>query len=163
MALMQMAKTSAAAARLAESGVPYVSVLTDPTTGGVLASYAILGDIILAEPQALIGFAGARVVAQASVQKPPEGYQTAEWQLGRGQIDQVVTRREMPTTIASILTLLGYGPGGPKLVPFPDAARREDGSSVDQKTFAGSRANRLGSDSRDEAGADVRPIEVSVG
>lgn len=113
LALMQMAKTSAAAARLAEAGIPYVSILTDPTTGGVLASYAILGDIILAEPAALVGFAGARVAAQASVQKPPEGYQTAEWQLTRGQIDQVVARRDMPATIASILTLLGYGPQAP--------------------------------------------------
>lgn len=113
LALMQMAKTSAAAARLAEAGVPYISVLTDPTTGGVLASYAILGDVILAEPGALIGFAGARVAAQASVQKPPEGYQTAEWQLSRGQIDQVVARRDLPATLAATLSLLGFEPQEP--------------------------------------------------
>ena len=108
LALMQMAKTSAAAARLAEAGIPYISVLTDPTTGGVLASYAMLGDIILAEPGALVGFAGARVAAQVSVQKPPDGYQTAEWQLSRGQVDQVVARRDLPVALSSILSLLGF-------------------------------------------------------
>jgi acetyl-CoA carboxylase carboxyl transferase subunit beta len=110
LSLMQMAKTAAAVARFVDTGLPYIVVLTDPTTAGVLASYASLGDIILAEPGATIGFAGARVAAQATVQKPPEGYQTAEWQLERGQIDQIVLRRDMPGTLASLLTVLGFGP-----------------------------------------------------
>jgi len=107
LSLMQMAKTSAAVAAFGRHSLPYLVVMTDPTTGGVVASYASLADIILAEPEALIGFAGARVAAQASTQKPPEGYQTAEWQLGRGQVDQVVHRRDLPDTIASLLLLLG--------------------------------------------------------
>ncbi len=106
LALMQMAKTSAAAARLAEAGLPYVVVMTDATMAGVLASYASLGDIHLAEPGATIGFAGARVVAQATTQKPPEDYQTAEWQLAHGHIDAVVARRDLPQTLATLLSML---------------------------------------------------------
>lgn len=106
LSLMQMAKTSAACARLAAEGLPYVVVMTDPTMAGVLASYASLGDIHLAEPGATIGFAGARVVAQAGVQKPPADYQTAEWQLAHGHIDQIVARRDMPQTLAALLRLL---------------------------------------------------------
>jgi len=106
LSLMQMAKTSAAAARLSEAKLPYVVVMTDATMAGVLASYASLGDVHLAEPGALIGFAGARVVAQATVQKPPEDYQTAEWQLGRGQIDAIVQRRDLPQTLATLISLL---------------------------------------------------------
>ena len=107
LSLMQMAKTSAGAARLAEAHVPYIVVMTDPTMAGVLASYASLGDVLLAEPGATIGFAGARVSAQASAQKPPADYQTAEWQLAHGQLDQVVARRDLPTILAGLLTLLG--------------------------------------------------------
>jgi acetyl-CoA carboxylase carboxyl transferase subunit beta len=107
LSLMQMAKTSAAAAILAQHKIPYVVVMTDPTMAGVLAAYASLGDIIIAEPGAAIGFAGARVAAQASVQKPPPDYQTAEWQLGRGQIDEIVHRRDMPDALASLLMMLG--------------------------------------------------------
>ncbi len=106
LSLMQMAKTSAACARLAEAKLPYLVVMTDPTMAGVLASYASLGDIHLAEPGATIGFAGQRVVAQAGVQKPPSDYQTAEWQMAHGHIDQVVARRDLPQTIASLLRLL---------------------------------------------------------
>ena len=106
LSLMQMAKTAAAAARLAEANLPYLVVMTDATMAGVLASYASLGDIHLAEPGATIGFAGARVVAQATVQKPPEDYQTAEWQLAHGHIDAVVARRDLPQTLATLLTLL---------------------------------------------------------
>jgi acetyl-CoA carboxylase carboxyl transferase subunit beta len=112
-ALMQMAKTSAAVAAFARRRLPYIVVMTDPTIGGVLASYASLGDVILAEPGALIGFAGARVAAQVSVQKPPDGYQTAEWALSRGQIDQVVHRRDLPETISSLLMMLGSHAGRP--------------------------------------------------
>ena len=106
LSLMQMAKTAAAAARLAEAKLPYIVVMTDATMAGVLASYASLGDIHLAEPGALIGFAGARVVAQATVQKPPEDYQTSEWQMGRGQIDSIVPRRDLPLALSTLLTLL---------------------------------------------------------
>jgi len=106
LSLMQMAKTSAAAARLAEAKLPYIVVMTDATMAGVLASFASLGDVHLTEPGAMIGFAGARVVAQATVQKPPEDYQTAEWQLAHGQIDSIVPRRDLPQTLATLLTLL---------------------------------------------------------
>lgn len=106
LSLMQMAKTSAACARLASEGLAYIVVMTDPTMAGVLASYASLGDIHLAEPGATIGFAGARVVAQAGVQKPPADYQTAEWQLAHGHIDQIVARRDLPQTLAALLRLL---------------------------------------------------------
>lgn len=109
LSLMQMAKTSAACARLAKAGLPYIVVMTDPTMAGVLASYASLGDIHLAEPGATIGFAGARVVAQAGVQKPPADYQTAEWQLAHGHIDQIVPRRDLPQTLATLLRLLTNG------------------------------------------------------
>lgn len=108
--LMQMAKTSAAVGRLANKKIPFIVVMADPTTAGVLASYASLGDLILAEPGATIGFAGARVAAQVTTQKPPADYQTAEWQLSRGQIDQVVHRKDLPDTLASLLNLLGFEP-----------------------------------------------------
>ena len=106
LSLMQMAKTSAAIARLAKEKLPFLVVLTDPTIGGVLASYASLGDILIAEPEAKMGLAGARVSAQASTQKAPEGYQSAEWQLKHGHIDQVVARKDLPTTISTLLSLL---------------------------------------------------------
>ena len=93
--LMQMAKTSAALTRLAESKLPYISILTDPTTGGVTASFAMLGDVIIAEPKALIGFAGPRVIEQTIGQQLPEGFQTAEFLLEHGMIDIICNRREM--------------------------------------------------------------------
>ena len=93
--LMQMAKTSAALTRLAESKLPYISILTDPTTGGVTASFAMLGDIIIAEPKALIGFAGPRVIEQTIGQQLPEGFQTAEFLLEHGMIDIICNRKEM--------------------------------------------------------------------
>ncbi len=103
--LMQMAKTSAALARLAESGVPYISLLTDPTTGGVTASFASLGDIILAEPGALIGFTGPRVVEQFMHQRLPKDTNTSEFGLAHGMIDAVVHRRMLRPTLAKILRL----------------------------------------------------------
>ena len=106
--LMQMAKTSAAAARVASARIPFIVVMTDATMAGVLAAYASLGDIILAEPGATIGFAGARVSAQASIQKPPADYQTAEWQLAHGHIDQVVHRKDLPGTLSNLIKLLGW-------------------------------------------------------
>jgi len=93
--LMQMAKTSAALTRLADARLPYLSILTDPTTGGVTASFAMLGDIIIAEPKSLIGFAGPRVIEQTIGQQLPEGFQTAEFLLGHGMIDIISSRKEM--------------------------------------------------------------------
>ena len=104
--LMQMAKTSAALGRLRAAGLPYISVLTHPTTGGVSASFAMLGDINLAEPEALIGFAGPRVIEQTVREKLPEGFQRSEFLLEHGTVDQIVDRREMRNRIAHLLALL---------------------------------------------------------
>ena len=101
--LMQMAKTSSALAKLDDAGLLYISVLTDPTTGGVTASFAMLGDIILAEPDALIGFAGPRVIEQTLKQKLPEGFQRSEFLLEHGFIDKIVTRKDMKDTLSQIL------------------------------------------------------------
>lgn len=103
--LMQMAKTSAALAKLDDAGLLYISVLTDPTTGGVTASFAMLGDIILAEPDALIGFAGPRVIEQTLKQKLPEGFQRSEFLLEHGFIDKIVSRKDMKNTLSQILRL----------------------------------------------------------
>ena len=105
--LMQMAKTSAALGRHGKAGLPYVSILTDPTTGGVTASFAMLGDIILAEPGALIGFAGPRVIEQTIKQKLPEGFQSAEFLLEHGFVDRIVPRADMKRAIGTILKLHG--------------------------------------------------------
>ena len=104
--LMQMAKTSAALGRLRAAGLPYISVLTHPTTGGVSASFAMLGDINLAEPEALIGFAGQRVIEQTVREKLPEGFQRSEFLLEHGTVDQIVDRREMRERIAHLLAML---------------------------------------------------------
>ncbi len=104
--LMQMAKTAAAIARLREAGVPYISVLTHPTTGGVSASLGMLGDINLAEPQALIGFAGPRVIEQTVRETLPEGFQRSEFLLEHGAIDAIVDRRQLRDKIASLAALL---------------------------------------------------------
>lgn len=103
--LMQMARTSNEIAKLKESGILYISVLTDPTTGGVTASFASLGDIILAEPKALIGFAGPRVIEQTIKQKLPDGFQSSEFLLEHGFIDKIVERKDMKETIGKILKL----------------------------------------------------------
>jgi acetyl-CoA carboxylase carboxyl transferase subunit beta len=107
LSLMQMAKTSAALQRLDAERVPYISLLTDPTTGGVTASFAMLGDLILAEPRALIGFAGPRVIAETIRQPLPEGFQRSEFLLEHGQIDLVVERRELRATLRRILAFFG--------------------------------------------------------
>ncbi len=107
LSLMQMAKTSAAVSAHGEKGLLFISVMTDPTTGGVTASFASLGDIILAEPGALIGFAGPRVIEQTIGQELPEGFQRAEYLLEHGQIDAVVDRRELKKTLGDILRLHG--------------------------------------------------------
>ena len=103
---MQMAKTSAHLARLSEARLPYISILTNPTTGGVTASFAMLGDINLAEPGALIGFAGPRVIRETMGQDLPDGFQTAEFVRDHGFLDDVVDRREMKNRVVSLLNHL---------------------------------------------------------
>ena len=100
---MQMAKTSAVIQKMREEGIPYISILTDPTTGGVTASFAMLGDLNIAEPGALIGFAGPRVIEQTIRQKLPEGFQRSEFLVKHGMLDAVVKRSEMKSWIASAL------------------------------------------------------------
>ncbi|MEP0823115.1 MAG: acetyl-CoA carboxylase carboxyltransferase subunit beta [Ignavibacterium sp.] len=106
LSLMQLAKTSAKLAQLSEAGVPYISIMTDPTTGGVTASYAMLGDVNIAEPGALIGFAGPRVIKQTIGKDLPKGFQRAEFLLEKGFIDMVVHRKEMKETVSKLLSLL---------------------------------------------------------
>jgi acetyl-CoA carboxylase carboxyl transferase subunit beta len=131
LSLMQMAKISAALARLDRARLPYVSILTDPTTGGVTASFAMLGDVNIAEPKALIGFAGPRVIEQTIRQKLPEGFQRSEFLLDRGMLDMVVDRRELKDVLtrflrfggagllpAAVAAPAGAGPARP--VPTPD-------------------------------------------
>jgi acetyl-CoA carboxylase carboxyl transferase subunit beta len=109
LSLMQMAKTSAVLAQLAEQGVPYISVLTHPTTGGVSASLGMLGDVNIAEPGALIGFAGPRVIEQTVREKLPEGFQRSEFLLQKGAVDMIVDRRNLRDNIAAMLALLTGG------------------------------------------------------
>jgi len=106
LSLMQMAKTCAALTQLSQSGLPFISVLTDPTMGGVSASFAFMGDVVIAEPGALIGFAGARVIQQTVRETLPEGFQRAEFLLEHGAVDMIVDRREMRDQLASLITLL---------------------------------------------------------
>jgi acetyl-CoA carboxylase carboxyl transferase subunit beta len=106
LSLMQMAKTSAALGRLREAGLPYISVLLHPTTGGVAASFAMLGDVILAEPKALIGFAGARVIQNTIRQRLPPGFQRAEFLLDHGFLDKIVHRKQMRETLSRLMRLL---------------------------------------------------------
>ena len=112
--LMQMAKTSAALKKLSNQKIPYISLLTDPTMGGVSASFSMLGDIILAEPGALIGFAGPRVIEQTIKQKLPDGFQRAEFLLNHGLIDNVVHRKDLKSTLADLLKILKNSPA-PKI------------------------------------------------
>src|SRR5690606_30231732 len=110
LSLLQMAKTSAALARLSEARIPYISVLTDPTTGGVSASLAMLGDVNIGEPKALIGFAGARVIQQTVRETLPEGFQRSEFLLEHGALDMIVDRRDMRDRIASLLAMFTLAP-----------------------------------------------------
>jgi acetyl-CoA carboxylase carboxyl transferase subunit beta len=107
LSLMQMAKVSAALARLDRARLPYISILTDPTTGGVTASFAMLGDMNIAEPKALIGFAGPRVIEQTIRQKLPEGFQRSEFLAEHGMLDLVVDRRDLKATVARALRFMG--------------------------------------------------------
>jgi acetyl-CoA carboxylase carboxyl transferase subunit beta len=122
--LMQMAKTSAALGRLAEAGIPYVSVLTDPTMGGVSASLAMLGDVQIAEPKALIGFAGPRVIEQTVRETLPEGFQRSEFLLEHGAIDMIVDRRYMRDRIANLLSIL--------VARLNGTVERQEGSDEEQ-------------------------------
>ena len=124
LSLMQMAKISAALARLDRARLPYISVLTDPTTGGVTASFAMLGDVNIAEPRALIGFAGPRVIEQTIRQTLPEGFQRSEFLLEHGMLDMIVDRREMKDAIARFLSFGGAGTVRAEAVssPLPAAA-----------------------------------------
>ena len=112
MSLMQMAKTTASLTQLATERLPFISVLTDPTMGGVSASFAMIGDVVIAEPGALIGFAGPRVIEQTVKQTLPEGFQRAEFLLEHGAVDMIVDRREMRDRLASLITLLMRAPAG---------------------------------------------------
>jgi acetyl-CoA carboxylase carboxyl transferase subunit beta len=103
--LMQMAKTTAALSQLSDQGLPFISVLTDPTMGGVSASFAMIGDIVIAEPGALIGFAGPRVIEQTVRQTLPDGFQRSEFLLEHGAIDMIVDRREMKDRLGKLLSL----------------------------------------------------------
>lgn len=114
MALLQMSKTSAALDRLAQKGLPYISVLTDQTFGGVSASLAMLGDINIGEPNARIGFAGRRVIEQTVREKLPEGFQRSEFLLEHGALDMIVDRREMREKIAGLLAKMTYNPAREK-------------------------------------------------
>jgi acetyl-CoA carboxylase carboxyl transferase subunit beta len=109
LSLMQLARTTLALNEVKAAGLPYIVVLTDPTTGGVMASYAMLGDVHLAEPNALIGFAGRRVIEQTIRESLPPGFQRAEFQMERGMVDKVVARADMREVLASILKTLMMG------------------------------------------------------
>ncbi|TME48280.1 MAG: acetyl-CoA carboxylase carboxyltransferase subunit beta [Chloroflexi bacterium] len=124
LSLMQMAKTSAAIGRLGAAGLPYISLLTDPTMGGVTASFATLADVILAEPGAMIGFAGARVIQQATYETLPEGFQTAEFLWQHGMIDLVVPRPELPAVLRQLLDLYVRNGVGDLQLEAPAAAAR---------------------------------------
>ncbi|MFA5242168.1 MAG: acetyl-CoA carboxylase, carboxyltransferase subunit beta [Sulfuricella sp.] len=110
LSLMQMAKTSAALAKLGDAGLPFISVLTDPTMGGVSASFAMLGDVIVAEPNALIGFAGPRVIEQTVRETLPDGFQRAEFLVEHGAVDLIIDRRQMRDRLASLLTMMSRMP-----------------------------------------------------
>lgn len=126
--LMQMAKTSAVLAKMREKGVPFISVLTDPTLGGVSASFAMLGDLNIAEPKALIGFAGPRVIEQTVREKLPEGFQRSEFLLEKGAIDMIVKRGDMRHTLASVLSKLTHQPS-----PFSEPELIEDDIEINEE------------------------------
>jgi acetyl-CoA carboxylase carboxyl transferase subunit beta len=127
LSLMQLARTTVAVDRLKEAGLPYIVVLTNPTTGGVTASYAMLGDVHIAEPGALIGFAGPRVIEQTIREKLPEGFQRAEYLMEHGMVDMVVSRLELKTTLARLLRILMKQPPGAVISPeaLPDVISDE--------------------------------------
>jgi len=126
LSLMQMTRSTVAVQRVKEANLPYVVLLTDPTTGGVSASFAMLGDVAIAEPGAVIGFAGARVIESTIREKLPEGFQRAEYLLAKGMVDMVVPRPELRATLARLLSLLrNTAPAGDLLLLPRDAAVAE--------------------------------------
>ena len=156
LSLMQLAKTTAPLVRLDAAGVPFIAVLTDPTTGGVLASFASLGDVVVAEPRALIGFAGARVASDTVGEELPEGFQTAEFLLAHGFVDAVVPRAELRPTLSRLLRLL------------PVAAAADEESDELDRTWSpigalSGLAERLGGAVSDTIGIDVDADELSRG
>lgn len=128
--LFQMAKTSAALAKLSEAGIPFISFMTDPTMGGVSASLAMLGDLNVAEPKALIGFAGPRVIEQTVREKLPEGFQRSEFLQEHGTLDMIIDRREMRDKVASLLSMLTAN----MPIPIPREVTKSDDSSVQSET-----------------------------
>ena len=123
MSLMQMPRTTVAIQEVKEAGLPYIVVLCDPTSGGVLASYAMLGDIHIAEPEAMIAFAGPRVIEQTIREKLPEGFQRSEFLREHGMVDMVLDRREIPARVATILDLtMGSNDGSDIEAPVKEAA-----------------------------------------
>ena len=134
LSLMQMAKTSAALARLADAGVPYISVLTNPTMAGVMASFATLGDVILAEPKALIGFAGRRVIKETTRADLPEGFQTSEFLLEHGLIDQIVNRHDLRDRLISLIGHLGHALPGRNPNASASAVKRKTTASAKNTT-----------------------------
>ena len=150
--LLQMAKTSAALARLAQARLPYISVMTDPTTGGVSASLAMLGDLNIAEPRALIGFAGPRVIQQTVRETLPEGFQRSEFLLEHGVLDMIVDRRDMRERIAALLRMLLQMPPPPAAVP-----RRVAPGALTQRTLCRmARAAGIGAPEQHRSGARAR-------
>jgi len=138
--LMQMAKTSAALTKLSKAGLPFISVLTDPTMGGVSASFAMLGDVIIAEPKALIGFAGPRVIEQTVGETLPEGFQRSEFLIEKGAIDRIIPRQELRQEIVDLLCMLTHKPRPenmrevdaiPSPKPVPEEAKKEVADSDD--------------------------------
>jgi acetyl-CoA carboxylase carboxyl transferase subunit beta len=147
LSLMQLAKTTAPLVRLDQAGIPFIAVLTDPTTGGVLASFASLGDVILAEPGALIGFAGARVASDTVGEELPDGFQSAEFLLAHGFVDAIVPRPELRSTLARLLRVL------PAAVAQPD--EDDDGGAWDPIGALSGLAERVGGAVSETIGIDV--------
>ena len=136
--LMQMAKTSAALTKLSEANIPYISVLTDPTMGGVSASFAMLGDVIIAEPRALIGFAGPRVIEQTVGEKLPEGFQRSEFLIEKGAIDRIIPRQHLRQDIIDILCMLTHKPRPANMaekdaIPNPETIQTEEAENTEAK------------------------------
>ncbi len=138
--LMQMAKTSAALARLAQAHLPFISVLTDPTTGGVSASLAMLGDLNIAEPRALIGFAGPRVIQQTVRETLPEGFQRSEFLLEHGALDMIVDRRDMRDRVSALLRVLLKAPPAEAVTPTPGAPLPAQAGLANERPAASSPA-----------------------
>ncbi|MAM67567.1 MAG: acetyl-CoA carboxylase carboxyl transferase subunit beta [Rhodospirillaceae bacterium] len=129
LSLMQMPRTTIAVQQVKEAGLPYIVLLADPTTGGVSASFAMLGDIAVAEPGAIIGFAGARVIEETIREKLPEGFQRAEYLLEHGMIDMVVPRHDLPESLGRVIGLLGQKSSGAEIIPVTAATAAPDADS----------------------------------